>query len=79
MDPLTLALAIIAALSEILPLLGATRANGILHAMKSLFLHIHAESDCHVDVAIDTIAQTSTTSGAAEGPATIAAVAVTPP
>jgi hypothetical protein len=75
MDPLTLALAIVAALSEILPLLGVTRANGILHGIKTFIIHIHADSECHVAVDVNT----AQASGAAEGPATIAALAETPP
>jgi hypothetical protein len=76
MDPLTLALAIVAALSEILPLLGFTRANGLLHGLQTLIVHLHAESDCHVDVDIDIVTQTP---GGAEGPASIAALAASPP
>ena len=67
MDPFTLALAIVAALSEILPLLGCTRANGLLHAIRNLFIHIHAESDCHID--LDVVTQTPAAAGGAAGPA----------
>jgi hypothetical protein len=51
MEIVTLALAIIAAVSELLPLFGdSSKYNGILHGIKSFFLHIHAESECHVDL-----------------------------
>ena len=73
MDPFTLALAIVAALSEIVPLLGCTRANGVLHGLQNLMIYIHADSECHTQVDV------GTHPGAAEGPAAIAAVAVTPP
>jgi hypothetical protein len=69
MDPFTLALALLAAMSEILPLLGCTRANGFLHAIKNLFIQFHAESDCHVDVDVATATQTPAASGGAAGPA----------
>jgi hypothetical protein len=77
MDPITLALAIVAALSEVLPLLGWTRANGILHGFHQFILHLHADSACHLDVDVNTVAQTAP--GAAAGPAATAAPAVTPP
>jgi hypothetical protein len=79
MDPITLALAVLAALSEILPLLGFTRANGVLHGIQDLIIHFHAESDCHVDVDVDTAPQTPAASGAADGPAATAALAAAPP
>ena len=44
---------IIAAISELLPLLGFTEFNGILHAIKVLGCRLHGDSDCHVDVALD--------------------------
>jgi hypothetical protein len=47
-------LAIIAFLSEILPLLGFTKVNGILHGFKHFVLHIHADSECNVDVTSET-------------------------
>jgi hypothetical protein len=50
MEPITLAIAIIAALSEILPLLGFTKANGILHGVKVTMMRCHADSDCNVIV-----------------------------
>jgi hypothetical protein len=53
MDPITLALAVIAALSELLPLLGFTKVNGLLHAVKHLFMHIHADSECHMNVDVE--------------------------
>lgn len=52
MEPITLTLAIITALSEILPLLGCTKVNGILHGMKTLFIHLHADSECNVDIEV---------------------------
>jgi hypothetical protein len=48
MDYTTLALAVIAALSELLPLMGFTRANGILHGFKAAVLHIHGQSECYI-------------------------------
>jgi hypothetical protein len=53
MEPMTLTLAILVALSEILPLMGFTEANGVLHGMKRCFMHIHADSECNVDVGVD--------------------------
>jgi hypothetical protein len=53
MDPITIAIAVLAALSEILPLLGFTKVNGVLHGMKHLFMHIHADSECHVNVEVE--------------------------
>jgi hypothetical protein len=53
MDPITVALAVVAALSEILPLLGFTKVNGVLHGMKHLFMHIHADSECHLNVEVE--------------------------
>jgi hypothetical protein len=50
MDPMTLALAILSFMSEILPLLGGTDANGLLHGLKIFVMQCHAESDCSVDV-----------------------------
>ena len=50
MDHITLAIAILAALSEILPLLGFTKANGLLHAIHVAVLHCHADSECNVQV-----------------------------
>jgi hypothetical protein len=50
MDHITFVLAVIATLSETLPLIGWTKANGILHGVKEFILHVHADSDCHVDV-----------------------------
>jgi hypothetical protein len=50
MDLIALSLVVIAAVSEILPLLGATKANGILHGLHMVFTHIHAETDCKVTV-----------------------------
>ena len=52
MEPITLTLAIITALSEILPLLGCTKANGLLHGIKELFIHLHADSQCNIDVEV---------------------------
>jgi hypothetical protein len=76
MDPLTMALAAVAILSEILPLMGFVEANGVLHAIQTFILHVHAESDCHVEVEIEAVTHGA---GAAEGPAATAVVAVTPP
>ena len=53
MDPLTWVLAVVAALSEILPLVGITHANGIVHAAQQFIVHVHARSDCHVEVEVD--------------------------
>jgi hypothetical protein len=53
MDIITISLAVLAALSEILPLVGFTRANGVLHGLKIAFIHFHAESDCNVDITVD--------------------------
>jgi hypothetical protein len=78
MDPFTLALAVVAALSEILPLLGWTRFNGIIHGIQSVIINMHAESDCHIDLDVATATQTPA-AGGADGPATIAALALTPP
>jgi hypothetical protein len=50
MDVIALSLVVIAALSEILPLLGITKANGILHGLHLAVTHVHAESDCKVTV-----------------------------
>jgi hypothetical protein len=50
MDPMTLMLAIFAVISELLPLLGGTKANGLLHGLKVLVAQCHAESDCNVTV-----------------------------
>jgi hypothetical protein len=50
MDPLTLVLAVVAALSEILPLVGITDANGVLHGLHCTLLHLSADSQCHVEV-----------------------------
>jgi hypothetical protein len=75
MDPITLALAIVAALSEILPLLGFTRANGVLHGIQTFIIHMHIDSQCHVAVDVDT----AQAPRGADGPAVIAALAATPP
>ena len=48
MDHVTLGLAVIAALSEILPLLGFTKANGLLHTLQLALRHIHGKSVCNV-------------------------------
>jgi hypothetical protein len=50
MDHITLGLAVIAALSEILPLLGFTKANGLLHGLQTIVMHFHAESECNVQI-----------------------------
>ena len=50
MDHITLGLAVLAALSEILPLLGFTKANGLLHGLQTIVLHCHGESGCNVQV-----------------------------
>jgi hypothetical protein len=51
MDSFTLLLAILTTVSELLPLFGdGARYNGILHGVKTIFLHVHAGSDCHLDV-----------------------------
>jgi hypothetical protein len=49
MDPITLAIAILAFMSEVLPLLGGTDANGLLHGLKVFVMQCHAESDCNVE------------------------------
>jgi hypothetical protein len=54
MDPFTICIAVIAFLSEVLPLLGFTKANGILHGFKHFVLHIHADSECNVDLTSET-------------------------
>jgi hypothetical protein len=54
MDTLTIGLSIVAFLSEILPLIGVTKVNGILHGIKHFVLHLHGDSDCHVTVDVDT-------------------------
>jgi hypothetical protein len=79
MDVFTVAIAVVAALSEVLPLLGFTQANGIIHGLHQFILHLHADSACHLDVDVNTVTQTAPAPGAAEGPATIAALAETPP
>lgn len=53
METFVLVLSIITILSEILPLIGSTKANGLLHGLREFILHIHADSDCHVDVAVE--------------------------
>ncbi len=73
MDPFTFALVVVAVLSEILPLLGFTKVNGILHGIQTFILHLHADSECHVNVDVDAH------SGAAAGPAATAALAADPP
>jgi hypothetical protein len=50
MNVISIALVVIAALSEILPLCGITKANGILHGLQLAVTHIHAESDCKLTV-----------------------------
>jgi hypothetical protein len=50
MELLTIALSIVAFLSEMLPLLGFTKANGVIHGFKTTIMHCHAESDCNVIV-----------------------------
>jgi hypothetical protein len=44
------AIAILATLSEILPLLGCTKVNGILHGLHMAVIHFHAKSECNVTV-----------------------------
>ena len=51
MDPLTIAITVVAELSELLPLFNSTTANGILHGMKMFVMHCHAESDCNIEPA----------------------------
>jgi hypothetical protein len=53
MDAVTLCLAIVTSLSEILPLLGFTQANGVLHGLHCTFLHLSADSQCHVEVDVE--------------------------
>ena len=92
MDPITLTLAVLAALSEILPLLGFTKANGILHGFKHFIVHIQAESECHVDVdatldataapaapAYSTSIIAASSAAGADGPKAIASFAETAP
>ena len=50
MDPTTVMIAVIAVLSEILPLLGFTKANGLLHGVHVGVMHCHAQSECNVTV-----------------------------
>jgi hypothetical protein len=50
MELISIIFAIIAACSEILPLLEFTKSNGILHGIKEFVIHIDAKSECHVDV-----------------------------
>ena len=50
MEPISLVLAIVATVSEILPLLGFTQANGVLHGIRHFIVHLHADSDCNVTV-----------------------------
>ena len=52
MDPLTLVLAILTSLSEILPLLGI-QANGLIHGLHCIFVHLSADSQCHVEVDVE--------------------------
>ena len=53
MEIITIALAIIALISEILPLVGhSERYNGILHAVHQFMMHMHADSTCNVDVEV---------------------------
>jgi hypothetical protein len=73
MDPITLALVIVAGLSEMLPLLGFTRANGLLHGIQTFIIHINAQSECHVDLEV------TQAPGGTDGPAAIAPLAATPP
>jgi hypothetical protein len=53
MELLTIALSVVAFLSEILPLLGFTRANGVLHGLKVAVMHFHGESECNVDITVE--------------------------
>ena len=43
MEPVTIALAVIAALSEILPLVGITEANGLLHGLQTFVRRMFPE------------------------------------
>ena len=55
MEIVTIVLGVIALISEILPLVGhSERYNGILHAIHQFVLHLHADSQCHVDVDVTT-------------------------
>jgi hypothetical protein len=53
MDSITLCLAIITSMSKILPLLGFTQENGILHGLHCTLLHLSADSQCHVEVDVE--------------------------
>jgi hypothetical protein len=50
MGMISIALVVIASLSEILPLCGITKANGILHGLHMAVTNIHAASDCKITV-----------------------------
>jgi hypothetical protein len=95
MDSITLCLAIMTSMSEILPLLGFTQANGILHGLHCTFLHLSADSQCHVEadvearsppltahssiIALSSSGGGAAAPGAAAGPAAIAAFEAAPP
>jgi hypothetical protein len=53
MDQVTFAITVLAGLSEILPLLGFTKANGALHGAKVAVMHFHGESQCNVDITVE--------------------------
>jgi hypothetical protein len=50
MDNVTLVIAVFAVVSELLPLIDFTRANGFLHGLKVIVMRCHAESDCNVEI-----------------------------
>jgi hypothetical protein len=47
---ISIALAVIVSFSEILPLLGITNVNGLLHGLHLGFTHMYEESECRVTV-----------------------------
>ena len=59
MNLMALSLALVAALSEILPLLDFTKVNGVLHGIKVAVIHFHADSSCNVDIDLETHPPTS--------------------
>jgi uncharacterized membrane protein YkgB len=50
MEPVTMILGIISIVSEILPLIGCLRFNGVLHGLHSFIIHISTDSACHIDI-----------------------------
>jgi hypothetical protein len=81
MDPITLALTMVATMSELLPVPGFTKANETLNAAQQFIVHIHAASECHVEIDARSPAQSPPPAapGAYVGPAAIARFAESPP